>query len=56
MENRQGQLAPGFFADLVVLDEDLFQIDPDEIRHITPLGTMIGGEWVYLDPTAKFLP
>jgi predicted amidohydrolase YtcJ len=49
MENRQGQLTPGFFADLVVLDEDLFQIGPDEIRDISPVGTMIDGEWVHLD-------
>jgi predicted amidohydrolase YtcJ len=55
MENRQGQLAPGFFADLVVLDEDLYQVEPDEIREITPVGTMIGGKWVYLDPALELL-
>lgn len=55
MENRQGQLAPGFFADLVVLDEDLFHIDPDQIREITPIGTMIGGEWVHRDPASELL-
>lgn len=55
MEKKQGRLAPGFFADLVVLDEDLFQIEPDEIREITPLGTMIAGEWVYLDSSLGML-
>jgi predicted amidohydrolase YtcJ len=55
MENQQGKLAPGYFADLVVLDEDLFEIEPDEIREITPLGTMIGGEWVHLNPGLEML-
>ena len=55
MENQQGQLAPGFFADLVVLDEDLFQIDPDSIKDISPVGTMIGGEWVYRDASLEEL-
>jgi len=50
MENRLGKLSPGFQADLVVLDKDLFNIDPEQIRDILPLGTMIAGEWVYLDP------
>jgi predicted amidohydrolase YtcJ len=55
MEKRQGQLRPGFLADLVVIDEDLFQVDPGEIKDITPLGTMVAGEWVYLDPILEKL-
>jgi len=50
MENRLGKLSPGFLADLLVLDQDPFNIDPEQIRDILPLGTMIAGEWVYLDP------
>ena len=50
MENRLGQLAPGFLADLLVLDQDIFIADPEEIRKMRPLGTMIAGEWVHLDP------
>jgi predicted amidohydrolase YtcJ len=50
MENRLGQLAPGFLADLLVLDKDIFTVDPDEIRRMLPLGTMIAGEWVHSDP------
>jgi predicted amidohydrolase YtcJ len=55
MESRQGQLAPGFFADLIVLDEDLYQVEPDEIREIKPVGTMIGGKWVHLDSSLDLL-
>jgi hypothetical protein len=55
MEKRQGQLAPGFLADLVVIDEDLFRVDPDEIINILPLGTMVAGEWVHLDQALEKL-
>ncbi len=46
MENRLGKLAPGYLADLLVLDEDLFRCEPEALREIQPRGTMIGGEWV----------
>ncbi|HLE52091.1 MAG TPA: amidohydrolase [Anaerolineales bacterium] len=49
MENRLGRLAPGYLADLVVLDRDPFSCEVDEIRHIQPLATMVGGEWVYFN-------
>ena len=55
MEKRLGQLAPGFFADLLVLDRDIFQVEPDQIREIHPLGTMISGEWVHLEPALEAL-
>ena len=45
--DRLGSLAPGKLADLVVLDQDIFQIPPDEILAARPLGTMIDGRWVY---------
>jgi predicted amidohydrolase YtcJ len=38
-------LAPGFLADLVVLDRDLYTLPPDDILNARVLGTMIGGEW-----------
>ena len=34
-------------ADLIVLDRDIFSIDPDEIKDIKVLKTMIDGEFVY---------
>jgi predicted amidohydrolase YtcJ len=43
---RVGTLTPGKLADLIVLDRDLFEIDPMGIPGTRVLGTMIGGEWV----------
>ena len=47
MENRLGKLAPGYLADLVILDTDLMDCEIDHIRDIQPAATMIAGEWVY---------
>jgi predicted amidohydrolase YtcJ len=47
MEHQLGRLAPGYLADLVVLDRDLFTIPPDEIPDVKVVGTMVGGEWRY---------
>lgn len=47
MEDRLGQLAPGYLADLVVLDADLFTCALEQIPEIKPLATMINGEWVF---------
>jgi predicted amidohydrolase YtcJ len=45
LENDLGTLAPGYLADLLVLDRDLSSIPPDEILDTQVLGTMIGGNW-----------
>jgi predicted amidohydrolase YtcJ len=45
MEDRQGSLAPGKLADLVVVDRDIFACDPMAIRETQVLGTLIGAEW-----------
>ena len=47
MENELGTLSGGFLADLVVLEEDLFTCEADQIRDIRPIRTMVGGEWVF---------
>ncbi len=44
--HRTGGLAPGKLADLIVLDRDLFEVDPVQIPEARVLGTMVGGEWV----------
>lgn len=46
MAHKVGTLAPGKLADLVVLDRDIFAIDPMDIPSTKVLGTMIGGTWV----------
>ncbi len=47
MEGRLGTLTPGKWADLVVLDQDIFTADPSLIPQTRVLGTMVGGRWVY---------
>ena len=47
MEKRLGKLTPGFLADLVVLDRDLYHIPHDEILDVQIVATMVGGEWRY---------
>lgn len=47
VEERLGQLAPGFLADLLVLDRDIFHCDPMEIKDTRPTATMIGGAWLW---------
>ena len=45
MENRLGKLAPGFLADLVVLDRDPYAISPAELLDVKVIATMVGGLW-----------
>lgn len=47
LENRQGQLRPGYFADLIVIDRDLYAPDPDEILETDVVATMVAGEWKF---------
>jgi predicted amidohydrolase YtcJ len=47
MENRLGQLSAGFLADLIVVETDPFTCDPAELYNIQPVGTMVGGDWVW---------
>jgi predicted amidohydrolase YtcJ len=49
-EKLKGQLAPGYLADLVVLDHDLTTATPQEILHTKVLRTVVGGQTVYLAP------
>jgi predicted amidohydrolase YtcJ len=46
-EMLKGSLAPGKLADLVVLSQDIFTIDPKAILETKVVGTMVGGEFVY---------
>ncbi|MCU0498426.1 MAG: amidohydrolase [Anaerolineae bacterium] len=47
MENRLGKLAPGYLADLVVLNQDPYKVQPSELLEIKVLATMVGGIWRY---------
>ena len=43
-ENDKGRLLPGYVADFVVLDTDIFTCDPMAIRTAGPVMTFVGGE------------
>jgi hypothetical protein len=47
MGDRLGKIAPGYLADLVVLDQDPFSCQPDDLHRIKPVKTMVAGEWVF---------
>jgi predicted amidohydrolase YtcJ len=46
-ETTKGRLEPGFFADFIVLDRDLFTSTPREILNTHVLRTVLGGSTVY---------
>jgi predicted amidohydrolase YtcJ len=46
-EGNLGSLAPGKYADLLVLDRDYLTVPAEEIKDIKPLLTMVGGKTVY---------
>ncbi len=45
MDDHLGRLAPGYLADLVVLDRDLYATSPAEILDTKVVATMVGGLW-----------
>jgi predicted amidohydrolase YtcJ len=47
MENRAGMLATNYLADLIVLEQDPFSIDPHQLHAVKPVMTMVAGEWVW---------
>ena len=46
-EANLGSLAPGKYADLLVLDRDYLKVPADQLKDIKPLATMVGGKFVY---------
>ena len=47
-EDVKGRIKPGYYADLVVLDRDIFTCGLEEIKDIEPVLTMVGGKAVYI--------
>jgi predicted amidohydrolase YtcJ len=47
LEKVQGRLAPGFYADLLILDENPFTTASSKLPNLLPEATMVGGEWVW---------
>ena len=46
-EKVKGSLEPGKLADLVVLADDPFRVDPMNLQKIAVERTMVGGKWVF---------
>jgi predicted amidohydrolase YtcJ len=46
-EKEKGSITPGKLADLVLLSDDIFSIDPAKIRDVTVLKTIVGGKVVW---------
>jgi predicted amidohydrolase YtcJ len=46
-----GQLAPGFHADFIVLDKDIFEVSSEKIDEIRVIATYMGGKSVYKNET-----
>jgi hypothetical protein len=46
-EDIKGSLAKGKLADYVILDMNIFEIQPAEIRNVKVLSTVVGGKTVY---------
>lgn len=47
LEHERGSLTPGKLADLVVLDRDLFEVDPQRLHEAQVVTTIVGGRVVY---------
>lgn len=47
MEDRIGSIEKGKLADLVVLDRDYFTVPDEELKRISPVLTLVGGEVVH---------
>jgi predicted amidohydrolase YtcJ len=55
-EHRRGKLIPGFLADLVVLDRDPYELDPEQLPEVNVVATMLGGHWTHNPPPWKDRP
>jgi len=52
-ESTEGSIEPGKLADFILLDRDLFKIEPSEISKAEVLLTVVGGQVVYESPNWK---
>ena len=50
-ENIKGSIEPGKLADLIVLGKNILTVPPMEIKDIPILQTMIGGKFIYTNPS-----
>ncbi len=50
-EKRKGKLVPGYDADFILVDRDLFTVEPPAILSTKVLGTYVGGNQAYIGST-----
>jgi len=43
----KGSITPGKLADMVLLSDDIFAIEPSKIREVRVLKTIVGGKEIY---------
>jgi predicted amidohydrolase YtcJ len=46
-DKEKGSITPGKLADMVILSDDLFSVDPVKIRDVTVVKTILGGKVIY---------
>jgi predicted amidohydrolase YtcJ len=46
-EQEKGSITPGKLADMVLLSDDIFSIEPAKIRDVKVLKTIVGGKVVW---------
>ena len=46
-EQEKGSISPGKLADMVLLSDDIFSIDPRKIRQVKALKTVVGGKLIW---------
>ena len=46
-ENVKGRIKPGYYADMVILSQDIFTIPSDEIINTKVDATIVDGRFVY---------
>jgi predicted amidohydrolase YtcJ len=56
MDQKWGALVAGRYADIVVLDRDLFAVPPDQIGNVRVRYTIVGGKVVYAAESVATTP
>jgi predicted amidohydrolase YtcJ len=46
-EHIKGSITPGKLADITVLSENIFEIDPDRLKEVTVVMTLVDGKIVH---------
>ena len=53
MEDKVGSIEVGKYADLVVLEKNLFDVKPEDISDVKVLATMMNGKYTYIAGESK---